>query len=241
MNSLPPPLLSANALLAYLPAGELQRLSTMLQPVTLEFKSTLYNVGGPIDYVYFPRSGIISAMTAMGDGRAIEVATIGNEGMSGLSALLGGGTSPYDVIVQIAGSGWRMRSDHLQQEADRNGDFRKIIMLYHDAFAVQVAYSVACNGLHTVEMRCSRWLLMTQDRIGSPELNLTHEFLSVMLGVRRATITDILNPLQRGGLLRTHRGMIEILDRPGLEAISCECYEMVKQQFGKLFPHRAAA
>ena len=190
---------SGNRLLALLPHDEYRRLSPLLKVVPLPVKQLLYKARSPIDYVYFPVSGFVSAMTVMEDGCAIEVATIGKEGMAGLTAFIGGETSPYEVMVQVSGQGVRMRADEFKREASRDGDLRRILVRYNTAFAVQVSYSVACNGLHTVEKRCCRWLLMTQDRVGANRLALTHEFLSIMLGVRRASVTDILQPLQEAG------------------------------------------
>ena len=207
----------------------------MLQPVELKPRQGVYHVHGPIDYVYFPTGGIISAMVVMEDGNAIEVTTIGKEGMAGLSALLGGDTSPYEVMVQVPGQGFRMRADAFTKATEVKGMFRSILVQYHTAFSAQVAYSVACNGLHTVEKRCCRWLLMTHDRVGSNVLQLTHEFLAIMLGVRRASITEVLKPLQNMGLIRNSRGEIEILDRAGLEKHACECYRAINAEFARLF------
>jgi CRP-like cAMP-binding protein len=176
-------------------------------------------------------------MTVMEDGSTIEVATIGNEGMAGLTALMGGrvASSPFEVMVQASGRGLRMDVDAFKKEAIREGPFMEILALYNDAFAMQVAYSVACNGLHVIEKRCCRWLLMAQDRVGSNLLPLTHEFLAIMLGVRRTSVGEVLNPLQERGVIRNGRGVVEILDRPGLEALACECYRAVNHEFVRIF------
>jgi CRP-like cAMP-binding protein len=226
---------SANRLLALLPRVEYQRLSPRLKAVSLSPRQVLYKARSPIDYVYFPTSGIVSAMTIMEDGAAIEVATIGNEGMTGLTAFIGGKTSPYEVMVQVPGDGVRMSADVLKEVADQDGPLRRLLVLYHTAFATQVSYSVACNGLHKIERRCCRWLLMTADRVGTDVLPLTHEFLAVMLGVRRSSLTEVIHPLQERGLILNGRGKIRIVDRPGLEATSCECYRTVKEVFARLF------
>ena len=230
---MPPP--SANRLLARLPSADLDRLRPDLQPVALKQKTLLYKFRGAIDAVYFPASGIVSAMTVMEDGAAIEVATIGNEGMVGLTAFVGGETSPHEVIVQLAGGGFRLSAEALHRELGRAGALRSLLVKYHTAFSTQVAYSVACNGLHKIEQRCSRWLLMTADRVGSNVIELTHEFLAVMLGVRRSSVTEVLRPLQELGLVRNSRGVIEILDRPGLEGRACECYRMTNAEFARQF------
>src|SRR5689334_15104616 len=211
-----------NKLLARLSVKDYERLIPVLERVTLKPKHVVYKVRSEIDYVYFPTHGIISAMTIMGDGSAIEVATIGSEGMCGLSAFNGAGISPYEVIVQIAGQALRMEVSTFTREAQ--GCLRDTIVRYSSAFSVQVSYSVACNGLHKIEQRLCHWLLMTQDRVRSNVLPLTHEFLAIMLGVRRASITEILQPLQKRGVIEGRRGNIEVVDREQLEKLSCECY-----------------
>ena len=235
MASTPSSFQTGNHLLDLLPPGNPKPVSGLVQPVTFKLRQVLYSVRGPIDYVYFPSSGIISAMTVMEDGRAIEVATIGKEGMAGLTTLVGGETSPYEVMVQVPGEGWRMRTTVFQEEVRKVDGWRKIFVLYHTAFAMQVSYAVACNGLHTIEQRCCRWLLMTHDRVGSESLPLTHEFLAIMLGVRRASVTDVLHPLQKRGLIRNGRGRIEIIDRAGMEAHACECYQAINAEFTRVF------
>jgi CRP-like cAMP-binding protein len=226
---------SGNHLLARLPEDEFKRLFHLLESVALPTKKVLYRARSPIDYVYFPTSGMVSAIVVMKDGSAIEVMTIGNEGVTGLTAFIGNKISPDDVIVQVPGQGFRMRADAFEEEASRGGPFWKILVLYHTAFLMQVSHSVACNGLHTVEKRCCRWLLRTQDRMGSDSLPLTHEFLAIMLGVRRATVSEVLRPLQERGVIHSGRGVIKILDRPGLEALACECYRTVNQEFARIF------
>jgi CRP-like cAMP-binding protein len=227
--------LSKNQLLARLPPSEYERLTPELKAVRHPAKHILYRAYGPIDYVYFPIDGVISAMTIMDDGSAIEVATIGNEGIAGLSASFGSKTSPYEVMVQVEGDAMRMSVDVLKRETDKDGPLQKILSIYNVALQTQIGYSVACNGLHTIEKRCCRWLLTAQDRIDSDVLPLTHEFLSIMLGVRRASITEVLRPLQEQGLIDNGRGKIHIVDRKGLEASCCECYRRTKEEFVRLF------
>ncbi len=223
-----------NQLLAHLPPAEHQRLVARMSPVALEFKQILYRTGATIEGVYFPNSGTASALTIMEDGSAIEVATVGNEGMVGLGVLLADKTSPNEVIVQIAGDALWMDADVLEQEAGHDSPLRRLLLLYQTAFLTQVSYSVACNGLHALQQRCCRWLLMTHDRMDGDEVPLTHEFLGIMLGVRRASVTDVLRPLHEQGLLSNSRGTITILDRTGLEALSCECYRKVRGEFDRL-------
>jgi CRP-like cAMP-binding protein len=225
-----------NRILARLPKADRQRLSPLLEAVAWVANDVLYEARSPIDFVYFPEQGTASALTLMEDGRAIEVATIGNEGMVGMVLAVGADSSPNKVIVQVPGAALRMKADAFKTEAGRDGAFRRLLLLYHSAFLSQASYSVACNGLHTVRQRCCRWLLMSQDR--SPDdkaIRLTHEFLGFMLGVRRATVTEVLKPLQDDGLIKNGRGTITILDRPRMEAECCECYRQVNAEYDRLF------
>ncbi|HEY1785273.1 MAG TPA: Crp/Fnr family transcriptional regulator, partial [Pirellulales bacterium] len=164
----------------------------------------------------------------------IEVATIGREGLVGLAALLGDKTSTSEVLIQIAGEGLRMDADVLEQEAESQSPLRRLLLLYQTAFLTQISYSVGCNGLHPLQQRCCRWLLMTHDRVDTDVLPVTHEFLGIMLGVRRASVTEVLRPLTENGLVRNGRGTITIVDRSGLEALACECYRRVKSEFDRL-------
>ena len=188
-----------------------------------------------IDFAYFPAGAVLSALTVMQDGNAIEVATIGNEGLGGHSVALGIMISPNKVIAQIAGNGYRVEAGVLAEQVAKSQAFRNLLTGYHSAFMTQVSQSVACNGLHRLEQRCCRWLLMSRDRIESDELRLTHEFLAIMLGTRRASVSDVIRPLQDAGLIRSQRGQISILNGSGLEALACECYRSVKDEYDRFF------
>jgi CRP-like cAMP-binding protein len=171
----------------------------------------------------------------MEDGSAIEVATIGNEGVIGHSIFDGDDeTSPHEVFIQVAGDALRMDIAVFKQECARGGPFGELLLRYNKAFLTQISQSVACNGLHSVQQRCCRWLLITRDRMETDVMPLTHEFLGVMLGVRRSTVTEVLGPLHDQGLISNSRGMITILDRAGLETLCCECYRKVKDEFDRL-------
>src|SRR4051812_20134788 len=222
-----------NRFLSRLPQTEYRRLLPVLEPVDLVIDQVLYQPRGPIDYAYFPTGAVLSALTVMRDGNAIEVATVGKEGLIGHYGF-GGKTSPHRVVVQIGDGGYRIASRTLQEEAIKDGPLKTLLGAYHIAFMAQVSQSVACNGLHRLEQRCCRWLLMTRDRVGSDELKLTHEYLAIMLGARRASITEALRPLQEEGLVKSHRGRIVILDGPGVEARSCECYFVVRDEYNRL-------
>jgi CRP-like cAMP-binding protein len=231
----PPAASQGNRLLARLPPEEYQRLFPRLQPVPLALKHVVYEVRSSIDFAYFPSRGVISALTLMEDGRAIEVATIGDEGMVGLPLLVGAKTTANRMIVQVPGEALRMAEDVLREEVSRDSALRRLLVLYHTAFLAQVSQAVACNGLHSVYQRCCRWLLMTQDRAHSDVFPMTHEFLAEMLGVRRSTVSEVLEPFQEKGLIRYSRGRLTVLDRDGLMAGSCECYRRINEEFARLF------
>jgi CRP-like cAMP-binding protein len=225
---------AGNQLLARLAPAEFKRLTARMRPVTLDFRQVLYRAKAPIESVYFPNRGTASALTIMDDGSAIEVATVGKEGVVGLGVLLADKTSANEVIIQIAGDALQMDADVLEQEARKDSPLRRLLLLYQTAFLTQVSQSVACNGLHAIQQRCCRWLLMTHDRVDTDEVPLTHEFLGIMLGVRRASVTEILGPLNEQGLVSNGRGTIRILNRAGLEKLACECYRKVRDEFDRI-------
>lgn len=221
-------------LLDCLPEAAYRRLLPLLEPVKLAFGQVLYEVQESIEYAYFPTGAVVSTLTLMQDGSAIEVASVGNEGLVGHMAAFGGGTSSNKVIVQIGDGVLRIKAQALRQEAAQSRPFRQLLDDYHTAFMTQVSQSVACNGLHRLEQRCCRWLLMTRDRVVSDDLRLTHEFLAIMLGARRASVTEVLRPLQEAGLVRSRRGRISLLDHAGLEQRTCECYRVVRDEYDRL-------
>jgi CRP-like cAMP-binding protein len=225
---------SGNRLLRNLPQDEYQRLLPELEPVSLDFKQVLGEPRATMPYAYFPDQGVVSVVDQMDDGTIIEVATVGCEGMIGLAVLFGADSMRSKVFVQVAGRGVRMRATVLKEEAGRNSALRRVLLLYSMAFLTQVSQAVACNGLHKLRQRCCRWLLMTQDRFNSEKLPLTHELLAIMLGVRRSSVTEVLQVLQDEGLIRYSRGKIAILDRTGLESAACECYRIVNGEFDRL-------
>ena len=206
-NRRPFPAVLRNRFLARLPEADYQSLLPLLQPVPLSYGQVLYEPGGPIEYAYFPTGAVLSALTVMQDGNAIEVATIGNEGMVGHYGL-NGKTSPHRMIVQIEDGGLRIPARALQKEGAKDGPLKELLAAYNVVFMMQVSQSVACNGLHPLVQRCCRWLLMSRDRVGSDDLRLTHEYLAIMLGARRASVTDALRPLTEAGLVRSHRGRL---------------------------------
>src|ERR1700730_15293407 len=231
----PPAAPHGNRLLARLPPAEYQRLLPRLQLVPLALKHVLYEARSPIYCACFPSRGVVSALNVMTDGRAIEVATIGDEGMVGLPLLVGAKTTANRVIVQVPGDALRMTEDVLREEVSRDSALRRLLVLYHTAFLAQVSQAVACNGLHSVYQRCCRWLLMTQDRAHSDVFPMTHELLAEMLVVRRSTVSEVLEPLKEHGLIRYSRGKFTVLDLDGLKAGSCECYRRINEEFVRLF------
>ena len=225
------PQVSGNALLDRLPEDILARLLKKMQRVELDVKQVLYEAHGRIEYAYFPINCVLSAVTLMQDGSAIEVATMGKEGAAGAPLFFGGDTSPHRVFTQIAGDTLRIEANVLKDEAKRSKPLQELLYRYVAAFMAQISASVACNGLHPVEKRCCRWLLMTHDRIDSDELALTHEFLAIMLGVRRASVSEVLESLEKEKLIRNTRGVIVVVDRKRLEAKVCECFENVNAEY----------
>jgi CRP-like cAMP-binding protein len=234
----PPAAQPRNRFLARLPDAEYRRLLLLLEPVELGLGQVLYEARGPIEHAYFPTDAVLSALTVMRDGDAIEVATVGHEGLVGHYGF-GGKTSPHKVVAQVPGGAVRIPSRALHEAAVADGPIKDLLTAYHVAFMAQVSQSVACNGLHRLEQRCCRWLLMSRDRVGSDEIKLTHEYLAMMLGARRASVTDALRPLQEAGLVRCERGVIVILDGAGLEARSCECYSVVRDEYRRLLGYPA--
>jgi len=232
MDLTPIPRTIDNRLLASLPPRELARLMPVLESVDLKLRQSVYEPGTPFRHVYFPEQGLIS-MVALMDGHSIEVGTIGTEGMTGLP-VLSDGTSPYRHFVQIEGRALRMSAVRLREETMGDTPLRRLMLRYQTAFATQLMQSVACNGLHNVQERCARWLLRCLDQGPSADVFITHEFLAQMLGVRRASISDVLRPLQTNGLIRSRRGVVSVVDRAGLEGQACECNRLINLEYDRV-------
>jgi len=223
-----------NLILAFLPPDEREQLRPKLQSVELEQGQIVCEPNVPVEHVYFIDQGMICVVSTMRNGASIEVGTIGSEGMAGLWVMLGVEAVPYRHVVQVAGQARRMSAPALVAELKPDRMLPKLLNRYHAAFNTQVMQGMACNGLHSVVQRCCRWLLTTQDRLGSRELNITHEFLAQMLGVRRASVTEVLRPLQTDGLIRASRGKVVILDPKRLADASCECYGVIRGEYQRL-------
>jgi CRP-like cAMP-binding protein len=227
---------SRNRLLATLPFDDYQRLLPNLKTVKLRFKEVLHKQYDEIRDVYFPESGACSLMKLMENGQSAEIASIGNEGLIGSSVFFGEDRAVGQTIVQAAGLAQVMSVEAFSNEMERQGTFYNRTIRYSQALLTQVMQTSVCNGLHTAEERCCRWLLMTTDAAKAGELPFTHEFIAEMLGVRRPTVTIVVGSLQKAGLIQLRRGVITILDRKGLEAGACECYATIKANFRRLLP-----
>ncbi len=233
-NAKPAPSQPSNRLLSALSAADYKRLAPHLERVHLEMKHVAFETNQPIEYAYFPLTGIASMITVMKGGKAVEVATVGNEGMIGLPLFLGVNTTPSRAFTQVPGESIRMKADAFQREVRRQAGFAKMLQIYTQALIVQISQGMACNGIHSIYQRTARWLLMTHDRVAAQKFPLSQEFIGAMLGVRRASVSEVASKLQKAGLIRYSRGIIEIVDRAGLEAASCECYGVIQHEFDRL-------
>jgi CRP-like cAMP-binding protein len=223
-----------NRLLAALRRDEYKRLLPHLEKVALPLREILYEANGPIPHVFFPLNGVVSLVITMESNVTLEVGTIGNEGMVGTPVFLGAESSPTQAISQVPGDALRMETKVFQEEMKRDGSLFGLVQRYTQAMINQISQSTVCNHRHSVEKRMCRWLLMSHDRVGADEFQLTQEFLAQMLGVRRPTVTAVAGILQKAGHISYHRGRLTILDRKGLEAASCECYEVVAKELDRL-------
>jgi CRP-like cAMP-binding protein len=226
---------SPNHLLAVVDAKEFELLRPHLTAVDLHSREGLWEANRPIESIYFPHNAVISEVAlAKGHDIAVEVGSIGCEGMLGLPVLFGSQSSVTRALVQIAGRADRMDAAVLAREVNRHPSLRRILNLYAQGYVTQISQSTACNRLHSAEQRLARWLLICRDRTGDNDLPMTHEIMALMLGVRRATVTEAAGLLQRRGMIRYRRGLVSVLDRAGLEATACECYDIVRNEFDRL-------
>jgi CRP-like cAMP-binding protein len=223
-----------NEILRAIPPDEHARLLPHLERVTLKPPTVLVEAGDPITHGYFPETGIVSIVRRMTDGTLIETGAIGREGMAGLAVLFGGAWSPFVIQAQVAGACARIPFQLLGQLLPELPAFHERLGRFGYAFLDQVGQTVACNSLHSVLQRCARWLLQTHDSVGADELRITHGVIAEMLAVRRAGVTESALEFQRAGLIRYTRGKVTILDRAGLEAVSCECYATIRRNRERL-------
>ena len=211
-----------------MPARQLAQLAPDLEIVPLTPRTVLVESGAPLHHAYFPHGGVICLMAAMRKGGA-ETATVGPEGFIGFEALLGSRVASQRVLVQVEGTASRLPIQTLADAAHESASLRGLLLGYVQYFLIQVLQSVACNGLHSVQERFARWLLMAHDRAGTDSFRLTQEFLADLLGIHRPSVTIVARTLQAAGLISYSRGLITITDRKGLEEATCECYDMVRQ------------
>lgn len=225
-----------NRLLVSLPADDYGLLAPYLAPVDLERGRLLYDPGDRIDTIYFPQDGVISLMTLMENGAAIESATIGREGALGLNAAVSPRQSLSRAIVQTPVKAVRISAAQMHEAWDKSARIRAMVDRHSEALYGHAIQSVACNALHSVEARFCRWLLTCHDRISTDTVALTQEFLADMLGVQRTTVTAVARSLQEKGAIRYRRGVVDIIDRAALEALSCECYGVIRRTYERLLP-----
>jgi CRP-like cAMP-binding protein len=223
-----------NRLLTSLPPADFKRLAASLTPVTLTLKQTLLEAEEPIGAAYFIETGMISYLNYLEGGEAQEIGLIGSEGMIGLPLILGVDQAPFGAMVQMEGTALRLSPTALRQAFNESETLRTRLLRYMQALHIQVSQTAACNNHHSLEERLTRWLLMAHDRAGNDQFPMTHEFMSMMLGVRRAGVTVTAGALKHAGLIHYTNGDITILDRPSLEAMACECYGNVQRQYGQL-------
>ncbi len=225
-----------NHLLAALPGAELQQWLPLLEAVDLPLGLVLYESGRTLSHVYFPTTAIVSLLFVLEDGESAEIAVVGNEGVVGISLFMGGESTPSRAVVQSAGRGYRFSSRSIKEAFGRNGAVMRLMLRYTQALITQMVQTAVCNRHHTVDKQLCRWLLLSMDRLQGNELVMTQELIADMLGVRRGGVTEAALKLQSAGLIRYARGHITVLDRPGLEQRTCECYAVVKKEYDRLLP-----
>ena len=225
-----------NQLLAALPQSEWARWLPQLESVAMPLGRVLYESGTDSTHVYFPTSSIISLLYVTENGSSAELAVVGHEGIVGISLFMGGLSTTNRAVVQSAGKAFRLRADLMLQEFNRAGPVLHLLLRYTQALLTQMAQTAVCNRHHSLDQQLCRWLLLSLDRLQSNELVVTQELIANMLGVRREGVTDAAGQLQKAGLIRYQRGHITVLDRPGLEARSCECYATLKNEYDRLLP-----
>ncbi len=229
-----------NQLLAVLPDAEWARWQPKLEAVDMPLGKVLYESGSTLSHVYFPTTSIVSLLYVMEDGASAEIAVVGHEGIVGISLFMGGESTPSRAVVQSAGQGFRLDARLMLQEFNRGGPVLHLLLRYTQALITQMSQTAVCNRHHSLDQQLCRWLLLSLDRLNSDDLVMTQELIANMLGVRREGVTEAAGHLQDAGLIRYRRGHITVLDRAGLEARSCECYAVVKNEYDRLLPSTMA-
>jgi CRP-like cAMP-binding protein len=240
----PPPTLPhplQNHLLAALPADVQQRLLLHLEPIELPLGKVLYESGDTLRHVYFPTDSIVSLLYVMESGASAEIAVVGNEGLIGVAVFMGGESTPSRAVVQSAGHAFRLPGQRLVDEFERHGEMLLLMLRYTQSLITQMAQTAVCNRHHSVDQQLCRWLLLSLDRLSGNQLNMTQELIANMLGVRREGVTEAAGKLQKLGLIEYSRGRITVLDRHGVETLTCECYAVVKRESDRLLPYLPVA
>ena len=225
-----------NRLLAGIHEDELRRLLPNLELVTLKLGEVLYESGEKLDYVYFPTTAIISLLYIMENGATAEIGVVGNDGLVGIAIFMGGDTTPNRAVVQSAGRTLKIRAESLKEEFTRGGRFHNLCLRYTQALITQISQTAVCNRLHSLDQQLCRWLLLSHDRLPSNRLIMTQDLIANMLGVRREGVTHAAKRLQTAGYISYVRGDMSIIDRKGLESCVCECYQVVREEYDRLFP-----
>ncbi|HSQ71567.1 MAG TPA: Crp/Fnr family transcriptional regulator [Rubrivivax sp.] len=238
LNPVPDPL--TNRLLAALPPAEWARWAPRLEPVEMPLGMVLHESGRTLGHIYFPTTAIVSLLYVMEDGASAEIAVVGLEGLVGISLFMGGESTTSRAVVQSAGHGYRIPANVMLVEFNRAGPVMHLLLRYTQALMTQMTQTAVCNRHHSLDQQLCRWLLLSLDRLQGNELVMTQELIANMLGVRREGVTQAAGLLQEAGLISYRRGHITVLDRPGLEARSCECYAVVKTEYDRLLPNRTA-
>lgn len=229
---------ATNRLLAALPRNEYRRLLPNLEPFPLVFGEVIYEPGDLIRHVYFPASGIISLLAVVEGQATLEVGIVGREGMVGLPVFMGVKTSRNRAVVRGAGTALRMKATAYRKECNNGGSLPRLLRRYTHSLLTQVTQGAACNRFHPMDARLARWVLMTRDRMGADEIQLTQEFLSNLLGERREGVNKTAGTLQKQRLISYRRGTLTTLNRAGLEAVACQCYGIIKEECDSCLPRR---
>jgi CRP-like cAMP-binding protein len=232
---------TTNQLIAALPDEDLARWRHQLEFAELPVGRVLYESGDRPSHVYFPSTAIVSLLYVTGSGDSTEIAVVGNEGLVGISLFMGGESTPNRAVVRSGGAGFRLPAQAIKAEFDRSVSVMHLLLRCTQALITQMAQTAVCNRHHSVDKQLCRWLLMSLDRLPANEIDMTQESIALMLGVRREGVTEAALKLQRAGLISYARGHVKVLDRPGLEQRTCECYAVVKAEYARLLPRRTAA
>jgi CRP-like cAMP-binding protein len=230
-----------NQLLAALPPAEFERWLPQLEVTDMPLGRVLYESGNKLTHVYFPTTSIVSLLYALENGSSAEIAVVGREGIVGISLFMGGDTTPSRAVVQSAGRAFRLKAAVMKTEFNRAGPVLHLLLRYTQALITQMTQTAVCNRHHSLDQQLCRWLLLSIDRLSTNELVITQELIANMLGVRREGVTEAAGNLQKAGLIRYQRGHITVLDRPGLETRTCECYAVVRREYARLLPAELAS